>query len=128
MKLAAAALLSGCAALGVHEMPPPPATPEQISREIAYLQTAFFEDDCIDQLLRNASDVSDPRSLALKPIYSVEFPAGPLVRDGFDYALEVTDAHRTAYLVTSGGLAGRYTVRGPIRLARCLQEVFQSVP
>src|SRR6478752_5177088 len=98
LQLASAALLGGCAILGVRQRPPPPATPDQISKEVSYLRESFFEDDCIHRLLSAAPDVPDPLSLDLKFIYSVEFPASTMVSDGFSYALEVTEAHRTAYL------------------------------
>jgi hypothetical protein len=123
--LASTALLSGCAALVGREVPAPPATPDQISKEVNYLRESFFEDDCIQRLLSAAPDVSDPRSLGWKSIYSVEFPAHPLVSDDFSYTLEVAEAHRAAYLFTSGGIAGRFTVRGPIPLEHCLQGVFK---
>ena len=119
---AVCALLGGCAALRVPETTPPPATPEQISREVSYLQEALFKDECIDRLLRAAPHVPDPQSLGRKAIYSVEFPANPLVSDGYAYALEVAEAHRMAYLFISGGIAGGTTVMGPIPLARCLHE------
>lgn len=45
------------------------------------------------------------------PIYAVEFPPSPLVRDGHAYRLHVTERDRLAYLHTRGGIAGWYTVR-----------------
>jgi hypothetical protein len=123
-QLAATVSLVGCGALGIGEVPPPPATPEEIAKEVRYLEETFFEDDCIHRVLRAAPDVPDPQSLDVKSIYSIEFPASPMVSDGFSHVLKVSGAHRMAYLITSGGFAGLYTVKGPIPLAHCLQDVF----
>jgi hypothetical protein len=124
--LALAAGLGGCAAPGDGAIPPPPATPDQIAREATYLRSVFPGDDCIERLVDAAPNVADPQSLHVASIYSVAFPASPLQSDGLSYVLEVTEARRMAYLFVSGGFAGRFTVTGPIPLARCLQDAFKE--
>jgi hypothetical protein len=42
--------------------------------------------------------------------------------DGSTYRLHVTERDRLAYLYTSRGTAGWYTVRGPLPLWQCLHD------
>lgn len=120
--LAVSALLAGCA---TPRKPPPPATPAQIEKEMRYLQQSFLSDDCLAQLRQAAPELSPKDRQSGKTLYAVEFPPNPRVNDGRSYRLLVTERERLAYLHTSGGSAGWYTVRGPLPLWHCLHDALR---
>ncbi len=117
--LATGTLLAGCA---TPRRPAPPATPAQIEKEMRYLQQSFLTDGCLARLRQDAPELSSKDRQAGKILYAVEFAPSPLVRDGHSHRLLVTERERLAYLHTSGGSAGWYTVRGPLPLWQCLHE------
>lgn len=126
--LGAAVLLAACSTPGgmdarrtpAPSSPPPPATAEQIEKEMRYLQQSFLSDACLARLRRAAPELTPPADQGRTPIYALEFPQK--AADGSTYRLHVTERDRLAYLYTSRGTAGWYTVRGPLPLWHCLQD------
>jgi len=118
--------LSGCAHLTKAPLPPPPATTAQVQREVKFIRKSLFTDPCFLRLVNSAQEKPLPPDMGHNAIYSVEFPASPVISDGFSYSLEVTEVGRVGYLFTSGGIAGASTVAGPLQLSECLQEVFKA--
>ena len=119
LSLAAAALLAGCA---TPRKPPPPATPAQIEKEMRYLQQSFPTDDCMARLRQAAPELSSKDRQNGNTLYAVEFAPNPLISDGYSYRLLVTERERLAYLHTAGGIAGWYTVHGPLPLWHCMHD------
>ncbi len=115
--LSVVAGLAGCAGRGARLPPAPPLTDAQIEKERAYLQQAFFTDACLARLRQAAPELAPEADRNLKPVYAVEYPQAG---DGNTYRLHVTARERQAYLYTSAGTAGWYTVRGPLPLWQCL--------
>jgi hypothetical protein len=120
LALLAGALLYGCVA-NAPRKPAPPATDAQVEREMQYLQKHFMTDDCMVRLRKSASEVTAKNKQGDKPIYAVEFAPNTHVVDGHTYRLQVSERDRLAYLHTSGGTGGWYTVHGPLPLWQCLQ-------
>lgn len=99
--------------------PAPPMTEAQIDRERQYLQQAFFTDACLTRLRQSAPELPAGADSRLKPVYAVEYPQ---TGDGNTYRLHITARDRQAYLYTSTGTGGWYTVRGPLPLWQCLHD------
>jgi hypothetical protein len=120
--LALALLLGACATREpARKLPPaPPATPAQIGREMQYLQEHFLTDECLVDLRQLAPQLGPADRQTGAVIYVVEFPPDPASPDGRAYRLHVTERGRLAWLHTSGGSGGWYTVRGPLPLWQCM--------
>lgn len=125
--LGAGVLLAGCATVETDTRrtqppspPPPAATAEQIEKEMQHLQQFFLTDACMARLRRAAPELTPPAEQGAQPIYALEFPQR--AADGSTYRLHVTERDRLAYLYTSRGTAGWYTVRGPLPLWKCLSN------
>lgn len=84
-----------------------------------YLQQSFLTDACLARLRRTAPELAPPADQGAQPIYALEFPQK--AAGGASYRLHVTERDRLAYLYTSRGTAGWYTVHGPLPLWTCLQ-------
>ena len=123
--LLGAALLAACVTREVPHPPSPPATPAQVEKEMQYLQQSFLTDACMARLRRSAPELTAKDKPTGKAIYAVEFPPGVLATDGRTYRLQVTERDRLAYLYTSGGGAGWYTVHGPLPLWQCMHRGLQ---
>lgn len=118
-------LAAGLAAIALipdSDIPPPRATDAQVRRETIFLLQRFFMDDCFRRMVGKASWGSGNFDNYIT--YRVEFPLNLLVSDGFKYTLVVRHSDRKAYLVMTGGFGGTYQSVGPLRLAKCMQEVF----
>lgn len=117
-------LLAGCATPGP-QSPPPPATPAQIEKEMRYLHKSFLGDPCMAALRAAAPELRPADQAAGKTLYAIEFPPSLQAQDRSSHRLYVTERDRLAYLHTSGGVAGWYTVRGPLPLWRCMREALR---
>jgi hypothetical protein len=115
------AVLCGCVAVKAPRTPAPPATDAQVEKEMQYLKQHFLTDDCMTRLRKAAPELTAKDKQGDKAIYAVEFPPNTLAVDGHTYRLQVTERERLAYLHTSGGTGGWYTVHGPLPLWQCLQ-------
>lgn len=127
----AGVLLAGCSAPGTvvqrtqpTSPPTPPATAEQIEKEMRYLQQSFLTDACLARLRRTAPELAPPADQGVQPIYALEFPQK--ADGGASYRLHVTERDRLAYLYTSRGTAGWYTVHGPLPLWKCLHNALPN--
>lgn len=74
------------------------------------------------RLRQSAPELSPGADQGDMAIYAVEFPQRPRAADRHTYRLQVVEPERLAYLYTSGGTAGWYTVRGPLPLWQCMQD------
>lgn len=101
----------------------PPATPEQVEREIAFLKANFFTDPCFEPL-REAQRIVEVFDNS--PTYLVKFSGPSLAHDFLTHALVVRHEDRKAYLIQAGGLTGGYKEIGPVSIGRCLRSTFRA--
>lgn len=119
----AACALAACAPREAGPLPPPPATAQQVAREVRFIEQNFQARACFAPLRESRTPVEIPADA--QSTYSVALPAPELIQDAFHYVVVVRKADRMGYLIRTGGFAGVNEHIGPFSLVPCLQEVFK---